>query len=62
MRAVWNWVLGNYPELMHLALYAVNERFGDFKLTWASCLDMEEGSRVIAPAWRPGGVRSVRVT
>ncbi|MBI4709998.1 MAG: DNA polymerase IV [Nitrospirae bacterium] len=44
------------------AMDAVNERFGDFKLTWASCLDLEEGSRVIAPAWRPGGVRSVKVT
>ena len=41
---------------------AVNERFGDFKLTWGSCLDLEEGSRVIAPAWRPGGVRSIKVT
>ncbi len=36
---------------------AVNDRFGDFKLTWASYVMQERGAGVISPAWRPAGVR-----
>jgi DNA polymerase-4 len=43
------------------AMDAVNDRFGDFKLVWASCLEKADISRVISPAWRPTGVRNVKV-
>ncbi len=36
---------------------AVNDRFGDFKLTWASYIMQERDGGVISPAWRPTGVR-----
>ncbi|MEK6657231.1 MAG: DNA polymerase IV [Nitrospirota bacterium] len=36
---------------------AVNDRYGDFKLTWASYVMQERGAGVISPAWRPAGVR-----
>ncbi|MEK6678704.1 MAG: DNA polymerase IV, partial [Nitrospirota bacterium] len=36
---------------------AVNDRYGDFKLTWASYIMQERGAGVISPAWRPIGVR-----
>lgn len=40
---------------------AINDRFGDFKLTWASYLINPKGSMVISPSWRPSGVRSINV-
>ena len=40
----------------------VNNRYGDFSVTFGSLLDTEEkGSHVISPAWRPEGVRCVDV-
>lgn len=36
---------------------AVNDRYGDFKLTWASYVMQQRDARVISPAWRPAGVR-----
>lgn len=40
----------------------VNDRYGDFSVTFGSLLDNEEkGSFVISPAWRPEGVRNVTV-
>jgi len=43
------------------AMDAVNDRYGDFKLIWGSYLEQFEPSRVISPAWRPSGVKSVNV-
>jgi DNA polymerase IV len=48
--------------LMVLAIDAVNNRFGDDTVTFASLMDTEEkGSHVISPAWRPDGIRCVDV-
>ncbi len=44
------------------AMDQVNNRFGDFSVTFGSLLDQEEkGSFVISPAWRPDGIRNVEV-
>jgi DNA polymerase-4 len=49
-------------EQLTKAMDAVNNKLGDFKVTFGSLLDGEEkGSHVISPAWRPSGVRSVGV-
>ncbi|MFH0996877.1 MAG: DNA polymerase IV [Pseudomonadota bacterium] len=48
--------------LMVRAMDAVNNRYGDFTVTFASLLNVEEkGSHVISPAWRPDGIRCVDV-
>jgi DNA polymerase-4 len=45
------------------AMDSVNDRFGEFKVTFGSLLTAEEkGSHVISPAWRPEGIRNVDVT
>ena len=43
------------------AMDAVNDRYGDFQLIWGSYLEQREPPRVISPAWRPSGVKSVQV-
>lgn len=44
------------------AMDALNDRFGEFKITFGSMLDSEEkGSHVISPAWRPEGIKNVTV-
>lgn len=43
------------------AMDDINDRFGDFKMIWASYLKNSKGSRVISPAWRPSGVRNIKV-
>jgi DNA polymerase-4 len=47
------------------ALDEVNDRYGDFSVTFGSLLDEEKakdkGSHVISPAWRPEGIRNVDV-
>ncbi|HEY4744292.1 MAG TPA: DNA polymerase IV [Desulfuromonadaceae bacterium] len=45
------------------AMDAVNSRFGEFTVTFGSLLPEGErnGSFVIAPAWRPSGIRNVDV-
>ena len=44
------------------AMDAVNDRYGEFKVTFGSLLTAEDkGSHVISPAWRPNGIRSVDV-
>ena len=49
-------------SLMVNAMDAVNNRFGDFTVTFASLMDTEEkGSHVISPAWRPDGIRCVEI-
>jgi len=48
--------------LMVKAMDAVNNRYGDFTVTFASLMDTEEkGSHVISPAWRPDGIRCVDI-
>ncbi len=39
----------------------INDRYGDFTLTWGSYKIQEVDSGVISPAWRPSGVRCVSV-
>ena len=44
------------------AMDMVNNRYGDFTVTFGTLLASEEkGSHVISPAWRPEGIRSVQV-
>lgn len=44
------------------AMDAVNNKLGDFAVTFGSLLKNEEkGSHVISPAWRPEGIRNVDV-
>lgn len=44
------------------AMDTVNDRYGEFKVTFGSLLSAEEkGSHVISPAWRPDGIRNVDV-
>lgn len=43
------------------AMDMVNDRYGDFKLIWGSYLEQREPPRVISPAWRPSGIKSVHV-
>ena len=43
------------------AMDSVNNRFGDFTVTFGSLVGESGGSRVISPAWRPSGVRCVDV-
>ncbi|MBC8019209.1 MAG: DNA polymerase IV [Verrucomicrobia bacterium] len=44
------------------AMDMVNDKFGDFTVTYGSVLDNnEKGSFVISPAWRPEGIRNVEV-
>jgi len=44
------------------ALDQVNDRFGEFTVMSGSLLDVgEKGSGVISPAWRPDGIRNVKV-
>jgi DNA polymerase-4 len=45
------------------AMDTVNNRYGDFTVTFGSLLAArDKGSHVISPAWRPSGIRSVAVT
>ncbi len=47
---------------MTQAMDAVNNKLGDFTVTYGSLLQTEEkGSHVISPAWRPEGIRNVGV-
>jgi DNA polymerase-4 len=44
------------------AMDLVNNKFGDFTVTYGSILDNgEKGSHVISPAWQPSGIRNVDV-
>ena len=59
--------LSLFPEerkkaFMASAMDEVNDRYGDFTVTFGSLLDEEnKGSHVISPAWRPSGIRNVEV-
>ncbi len=45
------------------AMDTVNNRFGDFTVTYGTLLgnNEEKGSHVISPAWKPEGIRNVQV-
>lgn len=43
------------------AVDAVNDKYGDFKLIWASCLKHMGPPRVISPAWRPSGIKNINI-
>lgn len=45
------------------AMNAVNDKFGDFTVTYGSLLgnNDEKGSHVISPAWKPEGIKNVNV-
>jgi DNA polymerase-4 len=42
---------------MAKAMDAVNDKFGECSITFASTIGKEEDHNVISPAWRPSGVR-----
>lgn len=44
-------------EAVAKALDAVNDRFGEHTITFASTITQKKEHRVISPAWRPSGVR-----
>lgn len=55
-----------FPEERRHSLVAdamdrVNDRFGDSSVTFGSLLGQENCARVIAPAWRPEGIRCIDV-
>jgi len=39
------------------AMDAVNDKHGEYKLTWAAAAAEKKGHGVISPAWRPSGIR-----
>ena len=43
------------------AMDTVNDRYGDFRLVWASYLEQRDPPRVISPAWKPSGIRHIRI-
>jgi len=43
------------------AMDTVNDKYGDFRLVWASYLEQRDPPRVISPAWKPSGIRHIRV-
>jgi len=47
--------------LLANAMDQVNNRFGEFSVTFGSLLGNEGGAKVISPAWKPEGVRNVDV-
>jgi DNA polymerase-4 len=40
----------------------VNDKFGEFNLTWGSYLMREREGGVISPSWKPSGVKNIRLT
>lgn len=40
------------------AMDEINDRYGEFTVTWGSLTERERHERVISPAWRPGGNRA----
>lgn len=43
------------------AMDYVNDKYGEFKLTWGSYIMQERDAGVISPSWKPSGVKSVNV-
>ena len=44
------------------AMDLLNDRFGEFTVTYGTIIDEAEGSQVISPSWRPEGIRKVDVS
>jgi DNA polymerase IV len=40
-----------------MAMDAVNDKYGEYKIVWASTASEEKAHAVISPAWRPTGIR-----
>jgi DNA polymerase-4 len=47
----------NKSERLYEALDRVNERFGEWTLTWGSLMERHTHKEVLSPAWRPDGIR-----
>ena len=45
--------------LLASAMDSVNNKFGDFSVTFGTLLGKDCGSKVISPAWKPEGVRNI---
>jgi len=43
------------------AIDSINDKYGEFKITWGSYMTQRRNSGVISPSWRPSGVKSVHV-
>jgi DNA polymerase-4 len=43
------------------AVDSLNDKYGDFTVTWASYLKTVKPPSVISPAWKPSGVRNVNI-
>ena len=43
------------------AMDRVNDKFGEFNLTWGSYLMQEREGGVISPSWKPSGVKNIRL-
>lgn len=43
------------------AIDYINDKYGDFKITWGSYIMQKRNSGVISPAWRPSGIKNVAV-
>jgi len=39
------------------AMDTINDRYGDFTVTWGTLVQRAHHERVLSPAWRPGGAR-----
>ena len=52
---------GAKAKSMLRAVDEINDKYGDFTVTWASYLEAMGPPGVISPAWRPSGVRNVDI-
>ena len=52
---------GAKAKSMLQAVDEINDRYGDFTVTWAAYLEAMGPPSVISPAWRPSGVRNVDI-
>jgi DNA polymerase-4 len=43
------------------AVDSLNDKFGDFTITWGSSLKTAVAQGVISPAWKPSGVRNTNI-
>ncbi|MEK6590563.1 MAG: DNA polymerase IV [Nitrospinota bacterium] len=46
-------------EITLIAMDGINDKFGDFTITWGRLLERDRESGVISPSWRPEGVKRV---
>ncbi len=47
--------------LLYRAVDMINNKYGEFNTVWGPYLRSIRGSQVISPAWRPSGIRHVKV-